>query len=159
MGAPIFDHEGELGGVLDISSCRADLADAFVALLSDAVADAARRIETENFHSAYAQNRVVMAGASEGGPMLLALDADDLVIGATRRARKSLGLSPESFADPRPARDILSVASGPHDLADAERGEIRRALAHAQGNASQAARDLGISRATLYRRMAMLGLR
>lgn len=159
MGAPVFDHEGELGGVLDISSCRADLADAFVALLSDAVADAARRIETENFHSAFAQNRIVMAGASEGGPMLLALDADDLVVGATRRARKTLGLSPDSFAEPLPARDILSATAGPQDLAAAERSEIVRALAHAQGNASQAARDLGISRATLYRRMALLGLR
>ncbi|MBL8547716.1 MAG: sigma-54-dependent Fis family transcriptional regulator [Hyphomonadaceae bacterium] len=159
MGAPIFDHEGELAGVLDISSCRADLADAFVALLSDAVSDAARRVETENFQAAFAQDRVVMAGASDNGPMLLALDQDDLVIGATRRARRTLGLSPEHFAAPRPARDILGAAAGPQDLAAAERSEIRRALAHAQGNASRAARDLGISRATLYRRMAQLGLR
>ena len=159
MGSPIFDHEGELAGVLDISSCRGDLAGAFVALLSDAVADAARRIETENFHTAFAKSRIVMAGASEGGPMLLALDQDDLVIGATRRARRALGLDPAFFAAPRPARDILAAAAGPQDLADAERGEIKRALAHAQGNASRAARDLGISRATLYRRMAQLGLR
>jgi len=159
MGAPIFDHEGELGGVLDISSCRADLADAFVALLSDAVANAARRIETENFQSAFAESRIVMAGASEGGPMLLALDQDDLVIGATRRARRTLGLSADYFSAPRPARDILGAAAGPQDLAAAERGEIRRALAHAKGNATRAARDLGISRATLYRRMALLGLR
>lgn len=158
MGAPIFNHVGEMAGVLDISSCRADLADAFVALLNDAVAEAARRIETEIFQAAFAKNRIVMAGASDRGPMLLALDQDDLVVGATRRARKALGLSDEYFVNPRPARDILSAA-GPKDLASAERGEIRRALAHAHGNASQAARNLGISRATLYRRMAQLGLR
>lgn len=159
MGAPVFDHEGELAGVLDISSCRADLAEAFVALLADAVADAARHIEAENFQTAFSANRVVVAGASDNGPMLLALDQDDLVIGATRRARKTLGLSAESFANPRPARDILSSAQSTGDLAAAERSEIKRALAHAKGNASQAARDLGISRATLYRRMAQLGIR
>lgn len=158
MGAPIFDHEGEFAGVLDISSCRADLAGAFVALLADAVADAARRIEAENFQSAFARSRIVVAGAADAGPMLLALDPDDLVVGATRRARKTLGLSAKSFANPLPARDILGDTSGP-DLAAAERAEIRRALARTQGNASRAARELGISRATLYRRMAELGLR
>jgi transcriptional regulator of acetoin/glycerol metabolism len=158
MGAPIFDHEGELAGVLDISTYRADLAEPFAALLADAVVEAARRIEIENFQTAFAASRVVMAGAPDGGPMLLALDRDDLVIGATRRARKSLGLSSACFDTPRPARDILANAAGPMDLLGAERAEIRRALAHAKGNASQAARDLGLSRATLYRRMARLGL-
>jgi transcriptional regulator of acetoin/glycerol metabolism len=159
MGAPVFDHEGELAGVLDISSCRSDLTEGFVALLSDAVVDASRRIEAENFQSAFEKSRVIVAGAGEGGPMLLALDRDDLVIGATRRARRMLGLSSESFSRPRPAPDALASAGYRADLAAAERSEIRRALAHVNGNASQAARNLGISRATLYRRMTELGLR
>jgi len=159
MGAPIFDHEGEFAGVLDISSCRADLASAFVTLLADSVTEAAGRIEAENFQHAFAKSRIVMAGAAHNGPMLLALDQDDLVIGATRRARKTWSLSPENFANPRPARDILGDGAETPDLAAAERAEIRRALAHTQGNASRAARALGISRATFYRRMAQLGLR
>lgn len=159
MGAPVFDHEGELAGVLDISSCRADLAEAFVALLADAVADAARRIEAENFQASYAQSRIIMAGVADGGPMLLALDQDDLVVGATRRARKLYNLTRESFTNARPARDILGFGGENPDLAAAERAELRRALAHAKGNAAKAARDLGISRASLYRRMTKLGVR
>jgi len=160
MGAPVFDHEGELAGVLDISSCRADVAESFTSLLSQAVAHAARQIEAENFQAAFARARVIMGpGAQDAGPMLLAADQDDLLIGATRRARKAYGLSPQSFASPRPVRDILSADAPVADLDAAERAELRRALAHAGGNAAQTARDLGISRATLYRRMARLGMR
>jgi transcriptional regulator of acetoin/glycerol metabolism len=161
MGAPVFDHEGELAGVLDISSCRADLTEAFVALLADSVADAARRIEAENFQHAFAANRIVMGqGDMSTGPLLLAVDQDDLLVGATRRARKLYGLSRESFANPRPVRDVIeSQAPGTSSLEAAERAELRRALAHTGGNAAKAARYLGIGRATLYRRMARHGLR
>jgi transcriptional regulator of acetoin/glycerol metabolism len=160
MGAPVFDHEGELAGVLDLSSCRADFAETFTPLLSHAVAQAARQIEAENFQAAFAHSRIIMGpGAQDSGPVLLAADADDLLIGATRRARKTFGLSAQSFASPKPVRDILSADAPAADLDGAERAELRRALAHANGNAAQAARDLGISRATLYRRMAKVGLR
>ncbi len=161
MGAPVFDHEGELAGVLDISSCRADLGEPMVALIGDAVADAARRIEAENFQASFAGKRIIVGpGDGAGGAMLFAVDQDDLLIGATRRARKAFSLSHENFRNPKPARDVLREfgASGP-DLDAAERGELRRALAGANGNASQAAKALGISRATLYRRMARVGLR
>ena len=39
-----------------------------------------------------------------------------------------------------------------------ERAVLRQALARAGGNASEAARSLGIGRATLYRRLARVGL-
>ncbi|TGV64477.1 sigma-54-dependent Fis family transcriptional regulator, partial [Mesorhizobium sp. M2D.F.Ca.ET.160.01.1.1] len=47
--APIHDHEGNLVAALDVSSCRADLTEAFANLISMAVVDAVRRIEGENF--------------------------------------------------------------------------------------------------------------
>ncbi len=47
--APIHDHRGHLMAALDVSSCRADLTEAFAQLISVAVIDAARRIEAENF--------------------------------------------------------------------------------------------------------------
>src|SRR6516164_3298797 len=43
--APIYDQEGKLAGVLDVSSCRADRTDLFVDLIRLAVGEAARRIE------------------------------------------------------------------------------------------------------------------
>lgn len=160
MGAPIFDHEGELAGVIDISSCRADLTDGFLLLLRNAVADTAHRIETENFMSAFAASRVILGGDKVGaGPVLFAVDKDDLLVGATRKARKVYGLSRASFAKPLPFRDLLEGVTAAPDLDAAERAELRRALAHAKGNAAQAARDLGISRASLYRRMARLSVR
>lgn len=160
MGAPVFDHEGELAGVLDISSCRADLTEGFLLLLRNSVIDTAHRIEAENFMRAFANSRVIMANGKIGvGPVLFAVDHHDLLIGATRKARKAYGLSGESFAKPLPIRDVLGDAAAAPDLDAAERAELRRALAHAKGNAAQAARDLGISRASLYRRMARLSVR
>lgn len=160
MGAPLFDHEGELAGVLDISSCRADLTDSFPLLLRNAVADAAHQIETENFIGSFAGFRVIVgASKTSAGPELFAVDKDDLLIGATRRARRNHGLSRGTFKKLRPIRDVLEDAQPGPDLGAAERAELRRALAHANGNASKAARDLGISRASLYRRIAKLSLR
>jgi transcriptional regulator of acetoin/glycerol metabolism len=159
MGAPLFDHEGVVAGVLDISSCRADLTEGFLLLLRNSVADAAHRIEAENFARVYAEFRVVLGtGKPSAGPELFAVDQDDLLIGATRRARKAYGLSHETFKKLRPIRDVLESSQSAPDLNAAERAELRRALAHADGNATQAARDLGISRASLYRRMARVSL-
>lgn len=161
MGAPVFDHEGELAAVLDISSARADLTEGFVALLADAVADAARRIEAENFQTAFSGRRIIVgAGDGGAGAVLLAVDADDLLVGATRRARRAYSLSRESFDRPLPVREVLQeLGAQAPDLLAAERAELRRALASAGGNTSEAARTLGISRATIYRRMARAGLR
>jgi transcriptional regulator of acetoin/glycerol metabolism len=44
------------------------------------------------------------------------------------------------------------------DLAMAERGVLQRALARAEGNVKAAAEALGMSRATLYRKLQRLGL-
>ena len=44
-------------------------------------------------------------------------------------------------------------------LADVEREHIRRVLAHHGGNATAAARQLGISRTTLWRKLRQYGIR
>ncbi|MFO1142472.1 MAG: helix-turn-helix domain-containing protein [Amaricoccus sp.] len=155
--APIFDHEGRLAAALDVSSCRADLTEAFVGLISVAVQDAARRIEAEAFRLAFPDARVLVAPGTEAtGGGLIAVDRDDLVVGATRAARSALGLTPDSLARPRPVADLLGAPEG--DLVEAERGALQRALARAGGNASAAAKALGISRATFYRKLERLGL-
>ena len=91
--APIFDETGHLAAALDVSSCRADFTEGFIQLIMAAVAEAARRIEADNFRLAFPSARIVLAPTGTGDiNALLAIDRDDLVIGATRAARRSLGL-------------------------------------------------------------------
>src|SRR5262249_50352125 len=106
--APIYDQDASLAGVLDVSSCRADGTDLFADLIRLAVSEAVRRIEAELFRSAFATSRIVLLPTTDGqGGGLLAVDADDLVIGATRSARLALGLASERAFRPVPAADLL----------------------------------------------------
>lgn len=158
--APIYDENGELAAALDVSSCRADLTEGFAQLIGMAVADAARRIEVENFSNAFAQARVVLAGGERDGNALLAVDQDDLVIGATRGARLAYGIDKAMLARRLPAVDLIGSNAMPLETLDgAERSVVQRALARASGNVSAAARNLGVSRATLHRKLNQLGLR
>lgn len=153
--APIYDHEANLAGVLDVSSCRADRTDLFADLIRLAVGEAVRRIETDLFREAFKPARLLLLPGADGhGGGLLAIDADDLVIGATRSARLALGLAPESALRPVPAADLLG---GPGEtteqLGDVQRSVLQRALLRADGNVSAAAKALGVSRATLHRKL------
>lgn len=159
IDAPIFGADGTLAGALDVSSCRADQTEAISGLIAGVVAEAARQIECDMFRHAFPEARIVVCpDHAPGRCVLLAVDADDLVIGATRAARKAYGLGSGALAEPRPAADLLGQTRGPADLDDAERAALRRALARAGGDKSAAARALGVGRATLYRRMKRVGL-
>jgi transcriptional regulator of acetoin/glycerol metabolism len=88
MSAPVFDSEGRLTGVLDVSSARADLSEGFATLIAHSVTEAARRIEAEAFRLAFPKARMVLVpGADRALGALLAVNEDDLVVGATRGAR------------------------------------------------------------------------
>ena len=156
--APIHDHEGRLAAALDVSSCRADLTEAFANLIAVALLDAARRVESEAFRMAFPGARVLLVpGGDRGGPALVAVDRDDLVIGATRAARIALGIDGPSLRRPRPVADLIG-GEPREDLGGAERAALQRALARAGGNVSAAAQALGISRATLHRKLKRLDL-
>jgi transcriptional regulator of acetoin/glycerol metabolism len=160
--APIFDEHGELRAALDVSSCRADQTADFSQLIATAVADAARAIEADNFRQTFANARIVLTPNSERAiNSLLAVDGDDLVIGATRAARRALGLAAGAMARPIPAADLVgrARADGGDNISAAERAVLARALARSGGNISKAAKDLNISRATLHRKINQLGLR
>jgi len=157
VGTPIFDHQARLVGVLDVSSCRGDLMTELAPLIATVIADAARRIESETFRAAFPACRIIMTPAhGHRGCSLLAVDSYDLVVGATRLARQTLGLTDDCLA--RPVADVLAHGRQASDLRAAERAELQRALARTEGNISAAARELGIGRATLYRRMRRVGL-
>ncbi|HTR15206.1 MAG TPA: helix-turn-helix domain-containing protein [Roseiarcus sp.] len=167
--APIFDERGELAAVLDVSSNRrapgflerAHDGPGFANLVASAVSDAARSIEAENFRLAYPRARIVVApGGERLGAARLAIDRDDLVIGATRAARLVLGINAQTLARPTPAADLIdSAAADGDDIEAAERAVLQRALARSGGNVSKAAKRLDFSRATLHRKMSRLGLK
>lgn len=159
--APIRDEVGRLAAAIDISTCRDDASETTLSILSQAVRDAAGRIEANLFRRAFAGARIVLVPADRAGPALLAVDRDDLVLGATRAARQWLGLDDRRIAAGVPASDLLEEEGAPRDggeLPDAERAALRRVLSRANGNVSMAADLLGISRATLYRKMKRLSL-
>ena len=90
----------------------------------------------------------------------MAVDSDDLVIGATRAARLTLGLNAQRLARPIPAADLIGRTRAGRDGVDAaERAALHRALARAGGNVSKAAKELDMSRSTLHRKMNQFGLR
>lgn len=159
LDAPIFGPEGELVAALDVSSARADQTEAYNRLIGAMVAQAAQAIEADFFRASFPGARIVVADRDHGdGSVLLAVDGDDLVVGATRGARRTFGLEPNGTLKVRPAADVLGRGDGPSGFEKAERAAVIRALARADGNVSRAARGLGIGRATLYRRMKRLGL-
>ena len=161
--APIFDINGALMGALDISSCRTDLTEEFSRLIGDSVIAAARRIEGENFCQHFSKARIILAtrnpyndgGAGKyQGAALIAVDGDDMVIGATRRARHIYGLGNGVLKAAIPlssieGRDVDDAG----DYMKAGRRTIKQALARSGGNVSAAAQAMGISRATLHRKI------
>ncbi|MEF2073995.1 GAF domain-containing protein [Consotaella aegiceratis] len=157
MAAPLHDHEGRLAGVLDVSSCRSDFTESVARLIALTVAETARRIDAEVFRLAFPHARITLVpGEDRTAGALVAIDADDLVIGATYSARQALDLSADLVRNPIPASDLLGIAAA-ETLDEAERGVLARALARARGNVSAAARSLGVSRATFHRKLGRLG--
>lgn len=159
MDAPIFDPEGRLVAALDVSTARADHGEVTAGLISALVQDAARGIERDYFCRRYSHARIVYAATEKPGrgSALLAVDRDDLVIGATRAARQEFQLGNKLGLDPRPLADVLGTGMQA-SFEDSERAVLRQALARSGGKVAAAARLLGIGRATFYRRMERVGM-
>lgn len=157
MDAPVRDATGRLVGALDISNCRDDHSAAMGILVQKIVQDAARRIESGVFRKHFAAHRIIDANLPGGDAALLAVDRDDLVVGATFAARHRFGLTDACLEARRTASDILGRDES-ISFHDSERAVLRQALAQASGNATKAAKLLGIGRATLYRRIDKAGL-
>jgi len=159
IDSPVFGPDAMLVAALDVSSARADQTEGLNRLIEGMVAQVARQIEADLFRAAFPRHRIVLAGGDDlVGAALLAVDSDDVVVGATREARRRHALEPTGRLRPRPVVDLLGRGGGPGGLERAERAALVRALTRAGGNVSEAARSLGLGRATLYRRMKRLGI-
>jgi len=159
MDAPIYGPDGKIVGALDVSSARSDQTEAFNRLIAAMVAQTARQIEADTFRAAFPKARILQADADDTeAATLLAVDADDIVIGATRGARRAFGMDGSGAFVPVPASDLFGRGDGLRGFEKAEHAAVIRALTRAGGNVSQAARELGVGRATLYRRMKRLGI-
>lgn len=159
IDAPIYGAQGETIGALDVSSARADQTEAINQLISAMVAQTAKQIEADLFKSAFAGARIVLASSDETEKSaLLAIDSDDIVIGATRGARQKFGWAPNGDFAPLAATDVFGREDHLIGFERAERAAVMRALTRSGGNVSAAARHLGIGRATMYRRMKRLGI-
>lgn len=153
ISAPLFDTHGKLAGALDVSSCRADLTEGFATLIAQTVQEIARRIEAEAFRQAFPTARILLVpGRGRFSDGLLVVDKDDLVIGASYAARLAFRLNGDLSAAPCPVDDLLGVR-GDDGFDKAERAVLTRALARSRGNVSAAARCLGVSRATMNRKL------
>lgn len=159
--APIFDHRGELAAALDITYYGNVASEELIGLLAFAAREAASQIERANFLAVFCDARIIYvpdrARTSVG---LIAVDNDDIVLGATRTARLLLGITESGLRSGVPAMDLQKQESFSDDtMARAERGTLRRALARTSGNVSASARALDISRATMKRKLKQFNLR
>ncbi|MES0101081.1 GAF domain-containing protein [Mesorhizobium sp. M0019] len=156
--APIFDHAGLVAGALDISLYGTAATGIFSSFALAVVSEAARQIEIDHFHHKFPTARIVsLPDRQRSGTGLLAVDADDVVIGATRSARLTLKLTDKHLREGVSAMDLLGDRED--GLANAERGAIRRALVRNKGNVSGVARALNVSRATMKRKLNLYGLK
>jgi transcriptional regulator of acetoin/glycerol metabolism len=159
--APVRDHRGQIVAAIDISTARRDATEMIMPVLAQAARDAAGRIEVNLFRRAYHDARIVLVNCvGHSGSALLAVDRDDMVLGATRAARLALKIDDGMISHGIPASDLLheSADHDGRDLVEAERAALRRALSRNNGNVSLTAQMLGISRATLHRKINRLSM-
>ena len=154
ISSPLFGPEGELIGCLNVNQSTESHDARLDGFLSTSLSNFARRIETELFARAHPATRLVLA-SPHGARLdaLLAVDSDNRVIGATRGARRLLDLGDRVIGRTWNMNEFFPVPADGDGLADVERRAIIRAMARCGGNHSAAAKAIGISRSTLYRKL------
>lgn len=152
---PFYGPNGRVAGALDASSIRSDPSGRAALMMEAVLIDAARRLERRSFLEAFRNKTVLLLGEGQGISLpMIALDDTRIVVGATYAARIMLGIDNTDVASV--CFDLGARATGVPDFQEAERAVIEGALAMAQGKIAPAARLLGVSRSTLYRKLKAL---
>ncbi|MDY0885919.1 helix-turn-helix domain-containing protein [Dongia soli] len=98
-GAPIFDIDGTLMAVLDVSSVDPGLSESAHGLAGPLTIKSARAIEERYFRTRFRKEWIVMIVPPEddSNAMLLAVDAGERIIAANRSARDTFHLQNDAF--------------------------------------------------------------
>lgn len=151
--APVFDSQGRVAGALNLAAFSGNTTKPYAALVMDTLLQSGRRIEDKLFREQYAGNKILTLGPADGcSSPLVALNADGEVTGATHATRMMMGWTDDMIKDHPNLLTELETGSE-ISLQKAEESVVRSALAACHGNVAATARSLGISRATLYRKM------
>jgi AraC-like DNA-binding protein len=103
--APFFGSSGDLIGVLDVSSINPDLSGQSYALAGALVEASARAIGERLFREQFRRETILAVKASDGTPMLFAVDGDRQIAGLDRNARRLIA------RDNRRVKDGISLWS------------------------------------------------
>ncbi|NHN85259.1 Fis family transcriptional regulator [Acetobacter musti] len=156
---PIFDAQGGVAGAINLAAFNGNETRPAAPLVLDAVMQAGRRIEEQLFRARYTGGRVLTLGPADGcSSPLVSINDDGEITGATHAARVLTGWTDATIGE-HPKLLTELEAGEALSFQKAEESVIRSALALSKGNAAATARSLGISRATLYRKMKVMGLR
>jgi len=98
-GAPVFDGDGKLAAVLDVSSFDSELSEHSHALTGALTEASARAIEERLFRERFHREWIISIALPDaiGPTVLLAVDRDQRIVGADRSARMSLLSSDHSL--------------------------------------------------------------
>lgn len=155
---PLFDAQGQLAGALNLAALSGNTTRPYAALVTETLMLSGRRIEEQLFRTRYEGDRILTLGPAEDcSSPLVAINTDGEVTGATHAARALMGWTDDMIQDhPHLLGELNS--EGTVSFEKAEESVIRSALAGCQGNVSATAQSLGVSRATLYRKMKALNI-
>lgn len=156
VSAPFFDDHGAVAGAVNITCYGRGSEQAPVGLLMSSISDATRQIEMDYFHQAFADDRIIsVPGETRSGGILIAVDRDGVITGATRGARRAFGLTDVCLAAGVIADDLFSQSLDALNdtLQGAEYSVLRRWLIRNSGSVTASARDLNISHATIKRKI------
>lgn len=156
--APVFDAQGCLSGALALSTPKGQMVRQATPLLLDTILRSCRQIEENLFRMSYADHKILTLGSANGcSALLVSIDDNGELTGATYAARRFMNWTDNTIQ--RQLHLLEQLQSHEHiSFRKAEESVVRSALAVMQGNVTATAKSLGISRATLYRKMKSLGV-
>jgi len=179
-GAPVFGPDGLCAGMLDLTGIETTERPALKHLVRRSARSIENSWLLSTAHALVLRLNWPGNQPGDDSDGLLTLDADGHIVGANPTARQMLSLSiathgqtvhasdvfasscglrlqtqalPSGQSATQPARPRPTQDSAPKPLKDVQTEMIREAVNQARGNVAEAARSLGISRATVYRKL------